>query len=60
MGGGYGPAYERDVDKVLDDVLDEIITIEAAREQYGVVLDPKTMQVDAQATAAAREKIKTK
>lgn len=60
MGGGYGPAYERDADKVLDDVLDEFITIEAAREQYGVVIDPKTMQVDADATTARRAKLKAR
>lgn len=54
MGGGYGPAHEREPEKVLDDVLDEIITIDAARTQYGVVIDPKTMQVDKDATELVR------
>jgi N-methylhydantoinase B/oxoprolinase/acetone carboxylase alpha subunit len=54
MGGGYGPAHEREPERVLDDVLDELITLEAAREQYGVVIDPATMAVNAEATAARR------
>ena len=37
-GGGFGDPLERDPLKVLDDVLDEIITIEAARDDYGVVM----------------------
>jgi N-methylhydantoinase B len=60
MGGGYGPAYEREPEKVLDDVLDELITIKAAKDQYGVVIDPKTMQVDAKATKARRARMKKK
>jgi len=37
-GGGYGDPLERDPAKVLDDVLDEIIALEDARNDYGVVL----------------------
>ena len=37
-GGGFGDPLERDPLKVLDDVLDEIITIESARDDYGVVM----------------------
>jgi N-methylhydantoinase B len=58
MGGGYGPAYERDADKTLEDVLDEIITLDAAREQYGVVIDPKTMRVDMDLTNARRAEMR--
>lgn len=37
-GGGYGDPLERDPGKVLDDVLDDIIAVEDARNDYGVVL----------------------
>ena len=53
-GGGWGPATERPVAKVLDDVLDEYVSIDAARELYGVVIDPKTMTVNAAETAKLR------
>ena len=37
-GGGFGNPLERDPSKVLDDVLDEIITLDSARNDYGVVM----------------------
>lgn len=58
MGGGYGAAIEREPQKVLEDVLDEIITLDAAREQYGVIVDPKTMAVDSNLTEARRLEMK--
>ena len=39
VGGGYGDPLERDPQKVLDDVLDGFITVDHARDDYGVVLD---------------------
>ena len=36
--GGYGDPRERDPQQVLDDVLDEYVSLAAAREQYGVVI----------------------
>lgn len=57
-GGGYGNPFERDPAKVLDDVLDEIIALEDAREEYGVVLtevdDGYGWAVDPAATAKLR------
>lgn len=53
-GGGYGDPLERDVAAVLDDVLDEYITIDDARELYGVVIEAKTLTVDKRATAELR------
>ena len=38
-GGGYGSPLERDPHKVLDDVLDDFITVDHAFEVYGVVFD---------------------
>jgi 5-oxoprolinase (ATP-hydrolysing) len=53
--GGYGDPVERDVDLVLSDVLDGFTTIERAQRDYGVVIDPETMTVDAEATQRLRE-----
>jgi N-methylhydantoinase B len=36
--GGYGDPLERDIARVLDDVLDDYVSVEAAREIYGVVI----------------------
>ncbi|WP_340314951.1 hydantoinase B/oxoprolinase family protein [Rhizorhabdus argentea] len=54
-GGGWGKANERPAARVLEDVLDEYVSIEAAKELYGVVIDPKRMKVDESATARLRE-----
>ena len=53
--GGYGPPLERDPDVVLSDVLDGFTTIELAARDYGVVIDPDAMTLDAEATARLRE-----
>jgi len=53
-GGGYGDPRDRDAKQVLEDVLDEYISLEAAAKVYGVVIDPATMQIDEAATRAAR------
>lgn len=53
-GGGVGDPVTRDPAKVLEDVLDEFVTIEHARTTYKVVIDPKTMTIDERATAALR------
>ena len=37
-GGGYGDPLERDPERVLDDVLDGLVSEKNARDQYGVVL----------------------
>ncbi len=55
-GGGYGPALERDVDKVLSDVIDGKVTPERAREVYGVVIDVEKREVDLKATEKLRER----
>ncbi len=45
-GAGFGSALARDPAAVLDDVLDEIISIERARDRYGVVLTGSLEQWD--------------
>lgn len=54
-GGGYGDPRERPVERVVDDVLDGVLSVEAAREDYGVVIDPATLALDETATRRLRE-----
>jgi N-methylhydantoinase B len=54
-GGGYGNPFERDVRKVHNDVLDELVSVRSAREDYGVVIDPETLTVDMAATQELRK-----
>ncbi len=44
-GGGYGNPLERPVEEVQFDVKNGYITLEQAEKAYGVVLDPKTLEV---------------
>ena len=53
-GGGWGEPLERAIPTVLDDVLDEYISLDTARDVYGVVIDPKTLKVDEAATQLLR------
>lgn len=53
-GGGWGNPFEREPQAVLEDVLDEYVSIESARNDYGVVINPETMTVDVQATTSIR------
>jgi N-methylhydantoinase B len=50
--GGYGDPLDRDPALVLDNCLDELISVEQARDVYGVVVDGRA--VDAPATDALR------
>ena len=52
-GGGYGHPFERDPERVRDDVRNELVSPEAAARDYGVVLAPDG-SVDRAATEARR------
>ena len=52
-GGGYGDPFERDPDRVRDDVRNELVSPEAAARDYGVVLGVDG-SVDLSATEARR------
>lgn len=54
-GGGWGDPLDRDPAMVLRDVLDEYVSIEGARRDYGVVIDPVNLTVDEDATRQLRE-----
>ncbi|MFQ5913562.1 MAG: hydantoinase B/oxoprolinase family protein [Nitrospinota bacterium] len=57
-GGGYGDPYDRELQAVLEDVLDEYVSIEAAERDYGVVIHTGTMTVDMERTQALRERLR--
>jgi N-methylhydantoinase B len=53
-GGGWGDPLERDPERVLADVRDELITEAFAREAYGVAIDRAAWAVDRAATRTLR------
>src|SRR3954463_7506312 len=55
-GGGFGPAVERDAARVADDVREGYVSVAAAAESYGVVLDGQTLEIDRAATNKRRRK----
>jgi N-methylhydantoinase B len=54
-GGGYGDPFERPPDLVQEDVADGLVCIESAERDYGVVIGPDSLIVDAEATRALRK-----
>ena len=56
-GGGWGSPLERAAEQVRDDVLDGFISAESAARDYGVVLTPDLIDVDATATDARRKEL---
>jgi N-methylhydantoinase B len=55
-GGGYGDPLERDPELVLGDVLDGYVSIQGAREDYGVVISENSLVLDFEATERLRGK----
>jgi len=55
-GGGWGDPFERDPERVRFDVVEGFVSLESARDDYGVAIDPVRMTVDAAATKALRSK----
>jgi len=56
-GGGYGDPLARDLLRVRDDVADGLISSEAAKAEYGVVLNG-TGSVDEPATIELRHQMR--
>lgn len=54
-GGGYGVPLERDFEMVERDVIEGYVSVEKAKEDYGVLIDPKTLRVDMEATKKLRK-----
>jgi len=44
-GGGFGPPWERPAAKVREDVRQGYVSLDAARDEYGVALDAETLAI---------------
>ena len=53
-GGGFGAAFDREPELVLDDVREGKVSLNAAEQRYGVVIDLVSLRVDERATRARR------
>jgi N-methylhydantoinase B len=58
--GGWGDPLERDVASVLVDVRNEYISAQAAREEYGVLVDTNTWTVNEAITMELRSNIRNR
>jgi len=54
-GGGYGAPLKRDPHLVVREVRNGILSLEKAREDYGVVIDPDTYEVNLEQTYRLRQ-----
>ncbi|KAA3509531.1 hydantoinase B/oxoprolinase family protein [Agrobacterium rosae] len=64
-GGGFGDPLDRDPAHVMEDVIDEYVSIERAKSDYGVVVktidrDLCQYEIDVPGTEAARSEIRAK
>jgi len=55
-GGGYGDPLKRPAALVAEEVRNGIISFKSAKNDYGVIVDPETYEVDEVATERARGK----
>ena len=53
-GGGVGDPAERDPEMVLEDVINELVSVEAAREVYKVAIDLESRTIDEEETSKLR------
>ena len=53
-GGGFGPAFAREPELVLEDVREGKVSVAAAERHYGVVIEAASMRIDESATRARR------
>lgn len=62
-GGGWGNPLDRDPEKVKNDVRDDYVSLEKAKQQYGVVIkgdpinDPERLEIDYEETKKIRSKM---
>src|SRR6266568_3701502 len=55
-GGGYGDARERTFEEIEEDVRQGDVSVKAAAQLYGVVIDPATFETDREATGQLRKR----
>lgn len=53
-GGGFGDPLERPIEKVVDDLRNELISAHKAQSDYGVVVAPSTLVIDGERTRELR------
>jgi len=53
-GGGHGNPLRREPELVESDVIEGYVSLKKAREDYGVIINPKTMKIDKEATRRLR------
>lgn len=58
-GGGVGDPFDREVERVVRDVRDGLVSAEAARTAYGVVMAACGRQADAEQTASLRARARS-
>jgi N-methylhydantoinase B len=57
-GGGYGDPLDREVELVVDDVIDGFVSLASASKDYGVVIDEASQTVDEAATEKLRAQMR--
>jgi N-methylhydantoinase B len=57
-GGGFGDPLDRDPEMVREDVIQGYVSLEKAKEDYGVVIDSATMKADLAATEELRRSLR--
>src|SRR6516165_3343663 len=55
-GGGYGSPFDRPAEDVREDVYQGYVSVKAAAELYGVLVDPVTCEIDRAATEPRRSR----
>jgi N-methylhydantoinase B len=57
-GGGCGNPLEREPERVESDVREGYVSLEKARSDYGVMINPKTLTLDEESTRKLRETLR--
>lgn len=57
-GGGYGNPLDREPEMVERDVMEGYVSLERAKEDYGVVINPETRKIDEEKTRKLRDILK--
>src|SRR4030043_505140 len=57
-GGGYGNPLDREPERVTRDVVEGYVSPEKGREEYGLIIDPKTLTLDGEGTRKLRQSLR--
>jgi N-methylhydantoinase B len=57
-GGGFGDPLDRDPEMVQEDVVQGYVSLQKAKEDFGVVINPATMKADLAATGELRRSMR--